>query len=427
MDQGEDYPSSDEEDTRPMISILSSPQPARWSTCSTPPFSFMSPQRLPTTLAVDRYVPTIPRRTAPTSCSAAMSQLLLSATIVREPTSKTGMNCFRRFRDYIGRHHFIGANESIVQNIKLFWEWCKTNTNVQSSSSLSAYMTNVKMWHLHKHQTSGSTLAFRVWPAASSNADLAKRLRDANTFFDEFSHDSDSSTSEPRTCLTPGLANILFQHLPGSCHMQEAVRDCMILTMLTGARLGELVADTKSTPHHKLLRISDVSARVSLLELNVLGKGIPPSRQLIYAQRDQVSPLVSRYGSSNWNIFTSIKRRMANRPSSAPLFVDDNNKPLTYSNVYLSIRSACDRAGIPPGAIGGHSGRIYAATWMAYKGFTTPMIMSRGRWKSDAWLTYVRLLLVYARDHGADQVTFRIGDLGIVLDKFPNLPEFSRR
>ena len=65
---------------------------------------------------------------------------------------------------------------------------------------------------------------------------------------------------------------------------------------------------------------------------------------------------------------------------------------------------------------------------MACLGATTYEIMIRGRWNSDAWCSYVKVLLVYTRDAGADPVTFRIGDLGIVLDRVPKFhPELSGR
>ena len=55
------------------------------------------------------------------------------------------------------------------------------------------------------------------------------------------------------------------------------------------------------------------------------------------------------------------------RPANAPLYSDDNGKPLTYSNVYKALKIALEKAGLPKGAIGGHSGRIYMATLMASK------------------------------------------------------------
>ena len=55
------------------------------------------------------------------------------------------------------------------------------------------------------------------------------------------------------------------------------------------------------------------------------------------------------------------------------------------------FRQLLDQAGVDSTPYAGHSFRIGAATTAAAKGVEDSLIQTLGRWKSSAYLTYVRL------------------------------------
>ena len=68
-------------------------------------------------------------------------------------------------------------------------------------------------------------------------------------------------------------------------------------------------------------------------------------------------------------------------PGGAPvkrsIFVEQLNRALTFYNLDPTLYKA-------------HSFRIGAATWAAAKGLSDPQIRQLGRWKSNAFLNYIR-------------------------------------
>ena len=337
------------------------------------------------------------------------------------PTSKSGFNHFTKFRKSINAPTFMAHNENIIANMINFWEYLKINSDINTSKTMSTYMSNVKMWHLYEHQKSGIVGNFPHWPTPFHNDELSKSLRDADKFFMAL----DAKKGEKRVPLTDGLLNMLKPHLPGSAHMKREVFDCLLHTKLSGNRTGELTADTKEA-HNKLFLTADrVVIHQGQIDFSTWSKSANPVIELTFVKASEVSPLVTRYG-SDWNLLTSTKKRLAGKAAKDPFYTDDKGRPLTYQDVYKALRSACEALGLPLGLIGCHSGRIYKATLMAYQGKSILAIMKRGRWKSDAWKVYVISLIKDAKDRGADPHAFKIGDLAIPLDKMPNHPEFHR-
>ena len=74
-----------------------------------------------------------------------------------------------------------------------------------------------------------------------------------------------------------------------------------------------------------------------------------------------------------------------------PLFMCSNGKPLTKTRFVTEIRSALTKAKLPARDYAGHSFRIGAATTAAVAGLEDSLIQTLGRWKSSAYLTYVRI------------------------------------
>ena len=77
--------------------------------------------------------------------------------------------------------------------------------------------------------------------------------------------------------------------------------------------------------------------------------------------------------------------------SPGPLFQFKDRTPLTKQRFIFHIRSALQSAGIDPTQYAGHSFRIGAATTAAQRGIQDSTIKILGRWKSDAYLRYIKI------------------------------------
>ena len=73
------------------------------------------------------------------------------------------------------------------------------------------------------------------------------------------------------------------------------------------------------------------------------------------------------------------------------LFHFSDGSPLTKSKFVDKFRSLLYRAGIDGSSYSGHSFRIGAASTAAANGVEDSLIQTLGRWKSSAYLTYVRI------------------------------------
>lgn len=74
-----------------------------------------------------------------------------------------------------------------------------------------------------------------------------------------------------------------------------------------------------------------------------------------------------------------------------PLFIKEDGSPLTRSFLVTAVREALSGVGFDVSAYSGHSFRIGAASAAAQAGLPDSMIQSMGRWKSAAFLAYIRV------------------------------------
>lgn len=77
--------------------------------------------------------------------------------------------------------------------------------------------------------------------------------------------------------------------------------------------------------------------------------------------------------------------------SPGPLFLFQNGQFLTRAALVREIRQALQSVGIEASAYSGHSFRIGAATSAAAAGVEDALIKILGRWKSSAYMQYVRI------------------------------------
>ncbi len=74
-----------------------------------------------------------------------------------------------------------------------------------------------------------------------------------------------------------------------------------------------------------------------------------------------------------------------------PLFLFRDGRYLTRQRLVVAVRQALERAGIDQSKYCGHSFRIGAATTAASRGVEDAVIKTLGRWKSLAYLEYVKI------------------------------------
>ena len=88
---------------------------------------------------------------------------------------------------------------------------------------------------------------------------------------------------------------------------------------------------------------------------------------------------------------TAILAYLAIRPSTpGPLFIFQDGSPLTRQKLVHNLREAISQLGMNTAGYSGHSFRIGAASTAAAVGISDSMIQLLGRWKSSAFMAYIR-------------------------------------
>ncbi len=89
---------------------------------------------------------------------------------------------------------------------------------------------------------------------------------------------------------------------------------------------------------------------------------------------------------------TAMLRYLLERGWGAgPLFIFKDGRFLTRQRLVGAIREALQAAGMDPRKFGGHSFRIGAATTAAAVGMEDAVIKTLGRWRSLAYLEYIKI------------------------------------
>ena len=77
-------------------------------------------------------------------------------------------------------------------------------------------------------------------------------------------------------------------------------------------------------------------------------------------------------------------------PFPGPLFIFSDGTSLSRERLTVSLAQALRLAGLDASGYSGHSFRIGAATAAAQAGISDSLIQTLGRWKSSAFMTYIR-------------------------------------
>lgn len=136
------------------------------------------------------------------------------------------------------------------------------------------------------------------------------------------------------------------------------------------------------------LSISDVAVdshvNPSIVALKIKASKTDPFRQ-------GVTIFLGATGSSICPVKALLAYIAVRGQISGPLFRFKDGHPLTREKLVSSLRAALQQAGIDPTSYAGHSFRIGAATVAHLSGIDDSTIMTLGRWKSDAYLRYIRI------------------------------------
>lgn len=136
------------------------------------------------------------------------------------------------------------------------------------------------------------------------------------------------------------------------------------------------------------LSFSDI-ATDNLLPPNIIQVKIKASKTDPF--RYGVSIYIGRSNNALCPVSALLNYLTVRGTSPGILFRFQDNTPLTKPKFTSKFRDFLKLAGIDDTLYAGHSFRIGAATTAAAKGVEDSLIQTLGRWKSSAYLTYIRI------------------------------------
>ena len=107
--------------------------------------------------------------------------------------------------------------------------------------------------------------------------------------------------------------------------------------------------------------------------------------------RKGIDLYMGRTGTEVCPVAAMLKYLVARGSQAGPLFRFEDGRFLTRQRFVSAVRAALSEAGVDESKYGGHSFRIGAATTAAEKGLEDSVIKTLGRWRSLAYLDYIRL------------------------------------
>ena len=193
------------------------------------------------------------------------------------------------------------------------------------------------------------------------------------------------------------LRDAISRMRPGSDPLHANVAACMEVALVALARMGELVPGRGAwsaliQPSRADVDFDFDAAGVlrgcTIHICNIKARGAERFRRLpVYL------PASGRYLSparSLWFLVYVIDPVPDVLRASTPLFRDPSGRVLSVASIRMWLRFGLVGIGLDASLYGAHSLRIGGATAMAFLGAPREVIMAAGRWRSDAYLRYVR-------------------------------------
>ena len=141
----------------------------------------------------------------------------------------------------------------------------------------------------------------------------------------------------------------------------------------------------------------DPSVHLNLSDISVDNQSRPTVMRVTINQsktdpfREGVNLFLGRTSSDLCPIVAMLNYLLVRGLWEGPLFKYKDGPYLTRQRFVVAVREALERAGLEQAKYCGHSFRIRAATTVAAKGMEDSLIKTLGRWRSLAYLDYIRL------------------------------------
>ena len=152
-------------------------------------------------------------------------------------------------------------------------------------------------------------------------------------------------------------------------------------------RSGEFTSTAAQDPSECKLSVADVAvdSRQNPQVLSVL---------IRRSKTDQSGSGSHLYLGRTGNILCPVSAVLAylaiRPPTPGPLFIFQDGTPLSRDRLVVHMRHSLSQLGADVSKFSGHSFRIGAASTAARAGLSDSFIQKLGRWKSDAFTTYIR-------------------------------------
>ena len=354
-----------------------------------------------------------------------LRQVVVGLMLQTKRDSATGVNHFRKFREFSEMPEHIQLQEDVSRVMMEFVAYLiLMATGVQKYDVALQYVTHVKMWHVQARITDAG---LPEWPAGESS-EMSSFKQQVRKWY----KDLDSDEKGARQPTTVGVLDFLVNGengYGGTYDIESFDGNQMFISdlicLFAGTRKGQLLVPSAdpSKWKNKELRGSDILIHQNEIQIRVRSKCNGTERQSHLILRSEVQPIVDKFG-PQFDIFdklTKLKNSLTSQ--SQLLFRHRDGSPITYNQFWKVISKATKEAGMPAGSVGGHGGRIRMATLQAIQGKKDIYIMGRGHWVSTCWHAYVRLFTIVPN---ANAVSFRLGDLNIDLRGYPPVSEFRK-
>ena len=343
------------------------------------------------------------------------------------PAYLSGRNHWIIWRTARGKPKYMGTDraDNLEQIVWFMMYFLLEAPNVNSWSTVEQYLMHVKDMHNTLLLTQIHDKERYEWPGTlSSLLDVVSR-RAARAM-----HCCPQPEGGRLPC-TPGLLEYLIRTkaMDISSHDGKRFFTILLLTMLGGFRVGELIPLTISDEKrniHKDCKIKNVIISEDSISITVLGKNTKKMElQTVVVTKAAAKDLVDLFG-EEFNVFRLLKEIVLNLQPEEFIFKREDNKVITYDYFYKGLVAITRLGNIPDGHFGGHSGRIYFASLRALQGAEDSEIKTDGRWKSDAFLLYVRAVSKRQFDSAEKIRRFCLADLNFTLVNFPMDKEFRK-
>jgi hypothetical protein len=319
--------------------------------------------------------------------SSALSYIVESTALSTRRTYTAGIKSYELF---CRRHNISEPYPSTDVNLLLWFTWLAQKSKPVQAKSMKVYLAGVVSFHErigYANLMSDKPLTLRAWMGIRrTQGEQVKRTRIPIT--------------------TQVLRERLQPHLPLRTHLGRLVWATCCLATCGLFRCGELCinkqGDTGLLTHQMVMydrsdqvvpwNDVDNRSRVARLAITLLQSKTDPWRKGVTIQI--AHPLAIRA----WvEYLQSLPQALA---PLTPLLQHRNGAALTRTTFVDQVRRALSRAGVRAKEYAGHSFRRGGATSLRLAGVPDSLIQLLGRWKSDAFRTYIEPSLSMILDAG---------------------------